>query len=100
MKEIQKILNCEWPALRIKQWSTKGSVEIREKEEKKKIEEKFGIASGILKSRALFLAPITGMENENELLIPPPSSDDPNERRIVRRLCKGIELLRQKCQGH
>ena len=63
----------------------KGSVEKREKVEKKKIQNKFGIASGILNSRALFLAPITGIEKEHELLIPPPINEDPKERRIVRR---------------
>ena len=65
---------------------SKGSIEKREKVEKLKIQNQFGIASGILKSKALFLAPITGMENEHELLIPPPVSDHPNERRIVRRV--------------
>ena len=60
----------------------KGSVEKREKVEKKKIQNKFGIASGILNSRALFLAPITGIEKEHELLIPPPINEDPKERRI------------------
>ena len=31
------------------------------------------------------MAPITGIEKEHELLIPPPINEDPKERRIVRR---------------
>lgn len=66
-------------------------VEKREKEEKKKITQQFGIAQGLLNTRNIFLAPIASIdESENDLLIPPPESDHPNQRRIVRRVvnCK------------
>ena len=56
---------------------------------KKKLQENqqnYGIASGLLKTRNLLVAPITSMfDHENHQdLIPPPASDHPNERRIVR----------------
>ena len=41
-------------------------VEKREKEEKKKIHEQFGIASGILNTRNLLLAPITNVINQSD----------------------------------
>lgn len=64
-----------------------GSVEKREKEEKKKLHHQFDIASGILKTKSLFLAPLAAtVAEENDYLIPPPSSDHPNQRRIVRRV--------------
>lgn len=63
-------------------------VEKREKEEKKKIHDQFGIASGILNTRNLLLAPITNVINQSDkdLLIPDPESDHPLQRRIVRRV--------------
>ena len=55
---------------------------------KKKLQENqqnYGIASGLLKTRNLLVAPITSFDHENHQdLIPPPASDHPNERRIVR----------------
>ena len=41
-------------------------VEKREKEEKKKIHDQFGIASGILNTRNLLLAPITNVINQSD----------------------------------
>ena len=41
-------------------------VEKREKEEKKKIQDQFGIASGILNTRNLLLAPITNVINQSD----------------------------------
>jgi hypothetical protein len=67
----------------------KGSIEKREKQEKKKLQEHFGIASGIIKSRVLLVAPVTPVApilDDNDFLIPPPLSDHPNQRRIVRKV--------------
>ena len=66
------------------------ATEKREKEVKKKIQENqtYGIASGLLKTRNLLVAPITSLdENQDQgYNFPPPASDHPFERRIVRRL--------------
>ena len=67
-------------------------IEKREKTEKKKLNEQFGIASGLLKTRNLLMAPVANINgNEQDLLIPPPKSDHPDQRRIVRRLA-GAQL--------
>ena len=54
-------------------------------------QQNYGIASGLLKTRNLLVAPITSFEEhdnkQEDNLIPPgmkPTSDHPNERRIVR----------------
>lgn len=69
-------------------------LEKREKEEKKRIHHQFGIASGLIRSRALLLAPIAPVDIEQTSIpeeepwkpLPPPSSDQPHHRRIVRKV--------------
>ena len=47
----------------------RGAVEKRQKEEKKKIHEQFGIASGLMQTKNLLLAPITTInESESDLI--------------------------------
>ncbi len=66
-----------------------GGVEKREKEEKMKIHQKFDIASGLMKTRNLLLAPIDTIIDKHDEFSGPPESDHPNQRRIVRRVVNG-----------